>query len=86
MWGTGVSSGVTRSRDPLPPDEDFKRFGGQERCPGTGSSVSTAEELSFATSEVKGLLAAQGIETRGWGGSAYPPAGSGGMGCEYGHG
>lgn len=79
IWGTGASSGVTRSCDTLPREKDFKRLERQETCPGTGGSVSTAEEPWSA--EVKGLGTAQGVEIKGWGGSAYPP-GTGGMSCE----
>lgn len=71
MWGTGASSGVTRSRDPLPGDKDFGSREGRETCPGTGGSASTAEEPQSARREVKGLGRARGIAVRGRGGSAY---------------
>lgn len=69
-WGTGASSGVTRSRDPLPGDEDFGSREGRETCPGPGGSARTAEEPRSARREVEGLGRARGIAVRGRGGSA----------------
>lgn len=82
MWGTGMSPGVTRSRDPLPKEKDFRRLEGPETCPGAGGTVSIAKEPHSARREVKGLGTAEAIEIRGWGGSACPPRSRGtGSGC-----